>query len=110
MQTLSPNAAAILDRMEPNRGYEALEVSTFVPGVTMDRLGEIMHELWVNRYVERFGYSGWRLDRSRCAAQEVTNSQSSVAESCAGFMAPPEPKSVRPEDLFDHGAFSGMFK
>jgi hypothetical protein len=110
MPTLSPTAAAILDRMEPDRGYEALEVSALVPGVSMDRLREIMHELWVNRHVERFGYSGWRLDRSRSAAHETTSSQSGIVDSHARSTAPPETTGVRPEDLFDHDTFSGMFK
>jgi hypothetical protein len=110
MPTLSPTAVTILNRMEPDRGYEPLEVSTFVPGITMDRLRGIMHELWVNRYVERFGYSGWRLSRSMCAAQQAPKSKSSVAESSVSFMASRETKGVKPEDLFDHDAFSGMFK
>ena len=110
MQTLSRHAAAILDRMEPNRGYEALELRAFVPDVTLDRLRAIMHELWVNRHVERFGYSGWRRDRSMCATQEATNPQGGAARGCAHSIAPPETEGVRPEDLFDHDAFSGMFK
>jgi hypothetical protein len=109
MQTLSPLASAILDRMEPDRGYEPMDLRALAPDLSpdlsMERLREIMHELWVSRQVERFGYAGWRRCRS-----------SSGIES--GLQAPdvaPTPgsgptKVVKPEDLFDHDAFAGLFK
>src|SRR5262245_51357641 len=57
MQALSTLARFILDRMEPLLHYEALDLRAFVPDVSAERLGEVMHELWVNRQVERVGYS-----------------------------------------------------
>lgn len=96
MQPLTEHATIILDRMQPDLRYEPQDLRAFVPDITIERLREIMHELWINRQVERVGYSGWRLHRSR----------------------PPEPtdrvsrevQAVKPEDLFDHAAFADFFK
>jgi hypothetical protein len=104
MPTLSPTAAAILDRMEPNRGYEALELRAFVPDASMERLREIMHELWVHRQVERFGYSGWRRQPSTCITEEAAPPASTRSSAVS------ETKGIKPEDLFDHDAFAGMFR
>jgi len=104
MQTLGPLAAALLDRMEPDRGYEALELRTFVPEVTIEGLGEIMHELWVHRHVERFGYSGWRRHRSTSGISAPDPEPEAVGCGAA------QTKGVKPEDLFDHDTFSGFFK
>ena len=94
--SLSEHARLILDRMEPDRQYDAQALQAFVPDVGLDRLREIMHELWLERQVERVGYAGWR--RQRSPSPHV-----------------PEPPSgdvqiVKPEELFDHGTFSDFFK
>jgi hypothetical protein len=105
MQTLSPKADAILDRMEPNRAYDATELRTFVPDLTPDDVRQIMHELWVNRHVERLGYAGWRRHRSASGAPQAVEAAPDAASA-----ADPETKGVKPEDLFDHDAFAEMFK
>jgi hypothetical protein len=96
MNPLSKYASFILDRMEPDRQYEPQDLLAFVPDATVERLREIMHELWINREVERVGYSGWRRHRS-------------------GPPHPPHPVSreiqaVKPEDLFDYRTFADFFK
>jgi hypothetical protein len=96
MPSLSKEASFVLDRMEADRRYDAQELRAFVPEASVERLGDIMHELWINRQVERVGYAGWRRHRS----------------------APPhrphpvtrESQTVTPEDLFDHAAFEDFFK
>src|SRR5262245_40104438 len=45
MQPLSTLARFILDRMEPDRHYGALDLRAFVPDASVERLGEVMHEL-----------------------------------------------------------------
>ena len=91
---LSEHASFILDSMEPDRLYESQDLRAFLPDASIERLREIMHELWIDRQVERVGYSGWR--RHHC-------------------MARPQPVSlevrlVKPEDLFDHDSFADFFK
>ena len=93
---LSEDARFILDHMEPDRRYEPQELRAFVPDTSVERLREIMHELWINRQVERAEYSGWRRHRS----------------------APPDPpdppsrevQAVKPEELFDYATFGDFFK
>ena len=95
MPKLTDCATAILNRMEPDRPYEPEDLRAFVPDTGMERLREIMHELWVHREVERVAHTGWRRHRS------------------GGTEAPAaarERTAVRPEDLFDHGAFTEFFK
>jgi hypothetical protein len=106
MSSLSPYAAAVLNRMEPDRAYDASEIRAFLPEISMEAVRETMHELWVDRRVERFGYSGWRRLQSRCAAGEVQRS----VECHSGLDVAKQTKAVRPEDLFDHDAFSPFFK
>ena len=53
MHALGKDARFIPDRMEPDRRYEALDLRAFVPDTSAERLREMMHELWVNRQVER---------------------------------------------------------
>ena len=96
MSTLSEHARLILDRMEADRDYEPQELRTFAPDASTEQLREMMHELWVNRRVERVGYSGWR--RHRPAATHVPHA------------AAREVKPVKPEELFDHATFSDFFK
>jgi hypothetical protein len=55
-----------------------------------------MHELWINRQVERVGYSGWR--RCRSALPDRPHPVSG------------ETQVVKPEDLFDHATFADFFK
>ncbi len=96
MHPFSEYARLILDRMEPDRRYEPQDLRAFVPDTSIERLREIMHELWVNRQVERAGYSAWR--RHRSAPPHVPHSISR------------EIKVVKPEDLFDHATFPDFFK
>jgi hypothetical protein len=100
--TLSDSAAAILELMEPGRPYQPSDLQAFAPGVSPENLREIMHELWVNRQVERSGYAGWRRHPSAAAPQEPPGPVSSLPGA--------ETKAVKPEDLFNHGAFAGFFK
>jgi hypothetical protein len=96
MHALSEDARLILERMEPHRGYGPDELRAFVPGASVERLHEIMHELWVSRQVERAGYAGWRRQPSAPLHQP-----------------PPATRDVRivkPEELFDHEAFADFFK
>ncbi|HEY1304578.1 MAG TPA: hypothetical protein VGF24_13545 [Vicinamibacterales bacterium] len=96
MPPLSEYASFILDRMEPDRRYEQDDLRGLVPDTGIEGLREIMHELWINRQVERVGSSGWRRHRS----------------------APPhlrrpvrrEVQPAKPEDLFDHETFADFFK
>ena len=96
MPPLSEHAIFILDRMAPDRLYEPEELRTFVPDNSVERLREIMHELWVSRQVERCGYSGWRRHPSAPPHRPHPVSR--------------DPEIVKPEDLFDHDRFADFFK
>ena len=96
MHPLTERARVILDRMEPDRRYEPQDLRAFVPDTSNERLREIMHELWINRQVERVGYSGWRRHRS--------------APPHRPHPAAREIQAVKPEDLFDHATFADFFK
>lgn len=96
MSALSARAAAILDLMEPEQGYDAAEVRAFAPDLTPDALREVMHELWIARHVERYKGAGWRRVRM------VRPRQPDVASLRVG--------RVKPEDLFDHDSFADVFK
>ena len=96
MPPLSDSARFILDRMEPNRRYEPQDLRAFDPDVSIERLREIMHELWVSRQVERVGYSGWRRHSSAPPHRPRPVSR--------------EIKTVKPEELFDHTTFADFFK
>ena len=93
---MSEYAAFILKRMEPGRRYEPEDLQAFVPDTGIERVRDIMHELWINRQVERVGLSGWR--RHRSAAPHASRERSGEAE------------AVKPEELFDHGTFADFFK
>lgn len=82
--------------MEFDRPYDVPALQAFVPDIGLDRLREIMHELWVERQVERVGYAGWRRQPSP---------PPHVAEPASGDV-----QIVTPEELFDHGTFSDFFK
>jgi hypothetical protein len=114
MQPLTAAAAAILDLMEPGRAYEASELRAFMPDASMDGLRELMHELWVKRRVERFGYSGWRRHESTCASNRApdlrTSADDGMPRAFAHYLPLGDNAAVRPEDLFDYSAFDGIFK
>jgi hypothetical protein len=82
--------------MEPDRVYEPRDLRVFVPDAGVDRLREFMHELWINRQVERAGYSGWRRHRSAPPHHPPPASR--------------EIRPVTPEELFDHATFEDFFK
>lgn len=96
MHRLSKTARFILERMEPDRCYQPLDLRAVVPDASAERIREVMHELWINRQVERVGYAGWQ--RHRSAPPHQTNSD---------FR---QTKIVTPEDLFDHDSFSDFFR
>jgi hypothetical protein len=96
MYPLSEYASQILDRMEPDCRYGLKELRAFVPETSVERLREIMHELWINRQVERVGHSGWR--RHRSAPADLPDPV------CR------ESQAVKPEDLFNYATFGDFFK
>ena len=96
MHPLSEHARLIIDKMDPDRTYGPEDLQGMVPDASVERVREIMHELWVGRQVERVGYSGWR--RARSAPPHRSES--------ASVPAP----SVTPDELFDHDAFADFFK
>ena len=96
MHRLSEHARVIIERMEPGRPYGAHELHSFVPDVSRDSLREIMHELWIDRQVERAGQAGW---------QRLQSEHPHRREAASG-----EPELVRREELFDHATFSDLFK
>ena len=96
MHPLSEYASFILDQMEPDRRYEPQDLRAFVPDTSLEGLREVLHELWINRQVERVGHSGWRRHRSA-----PPNSADRV---------PREIQAVKPEDLFDYATFADFFK
>ena len=104
---LSAKAKAVLERMEPDRSYEAQAMRAFAPDLTLEQLQEVMRELWVARQVERVGHAGWRRERSSSPAAAVATPHD-TGRSASGDAAPA--RRVRPEDLFDHNAFEGLFK
>jgi hypothetical protein len=99
MHALSRLAQFILDRMEPDRRYEVLDLRAFVPDASAEKLREVMHELWLNRQVERAGHSGWQRLRSAAPHQAPAGA--------SGFR---QTKVVKPEELFDHDSFSDFFR
>jgi hypothetical protein len=96
MHRLSKHAIAILDRMEWDRHYEPEDLRALAPEMSIEHLREIVHELWVNRQVERVGHSGCR----RHASGPAQASQPALRQT----------KVVRPEELFDHDTFADFFK
>ena len=95
-RVLSTTAGFILDRMEPDRTYRAEDLRALVPDAGVEPFRAIMHELWVNRQVERVGELAWR--RHRSAPPHIAERVSRDIQ------------AVRPEDLFDHGTFADFFK
>ena len=109
MQALSTLARFILDRMEPDRHYEALDLRAFVRDASAERLAEAMHELWVNRQVERVGHSGWQRHRSAPPNQKPTGAQLD-ARDVTPVSGCRQKTVVKPEDLFDHALFEDFFR
>lgn len=105
MHALSTHARLVLDRMEPDRYYEGSDLRACVPDASAEGFREVMHELWVNRHVERVGYSGWRRQRSAPAHQRPVDGPDTTPAS--EFR---QTKVVKPEDLFDHGSFTDLFR
>lgn len=108
MHALSKNARFILDRMEPDRRYELLELHAFVADATAEDLREVMRELWINREVERVGCSGWQRHRSAPDHQGPFDEEPDAlgVAPASGFR---QTKVVKPEDLFDHDTFPDFF-
>jgi hypothetical protein len=102
---LSARALVVLEQMEPGLSYEAKELRAFAPDLTLEHLNDLMRELWVERHVERAGYSGWRREHSASPATDATRS-ANHRPAPAGLRHKP----IKPEDLFDHGAFEDIFK
>lgn len=94
MDRLSEHASFILERMEPGRLYEPHALRALLPDASIERVREIMHELWIDRQIERLGYSSWRRHRSSPRPQPVSR----------------EVREVKPEELFDHDSFADFFK
>jgi len=109
MPALSKAARFILDRMEPDRRYEALDLRAFAPGASADKLRDVMHELWINRQVERVGNSGWQRHRSSPPYQRPADAQLDARDIAAGSGFR-QTKVVEPEDLFDHVSFTDFFR
>jgi hypothetical protein len=108
MHALSKIARFVLDRMEPDRHYEMLELRALVPDASADGLREVMHELWVDRQVERVGYSGWQRHRSAPPHDRSVDAQLDARHAArAGFG---QTKVVKPEDFFDHDSFTDFFR
>ena len=97
MSGLSKHARFVLDRMEGDRCYEVRDLRAVVPDAGAEGVREIMHELWINRQVERVGDSGWRRHRSAPRHEGPID-------------APAQAPSVKPEDLFDHETFQDFFR
>ncbi len=113
MHALSEPATTILERMDPNRIYEPLELRELVPDTSPESLRELMHELWVSRYVERCGYSGWRREQSTCGVKAPPDSEGHLdpmGRRPGRDVELSQPEPVRPEDLFDHDSFPAFFK
>jgi len=109
MHALSKLARSILDRMEPDRRYEALDLRALAPDASAEKLHDVMHELWVNRQVERAGYSGWQRHRSAPPHQGAIDTQLDARDVApgSGFR---QTKVVKPEELFDHNSFTDFFR
>jgi len=96
MHPLSNAARIVLDRLDLDRRYELSDLRVLLPDATVENLRDVMHELWVNRHVERVGHSAWQRYRSSPPHQVPSDGRPT--------------KVVKPEDLFDHGTFSDFFK
>ena len=96
MHPLSESARFVLAQMDAETRYDVQDLRAFVPETGIERLREIMHELWLHRQVERVGDLGWR--RRQSAAPHRAHPVAS------------DPVRVTPEELFDHDGFAEFFK
>jgi len=110
MHALSRVAQFILDRMEPDRRYEASDLRALVSEASPEKLREVMHELWVNRHVERVGYSAWQRHRSAPSALRPVDAQLEGRDVTAAGSPFRQTKVVKPEELFDHDSFTDFFR
>jgi len=68
-----------------------------------------MHELWINRQVERVGQSGWQRHRSAPPHQTPVDAQLGTRD-VAPASAIRQTTVITPEDLFDHDTFTDFFR
>jgi hypothetical protein len=108
MHALSTDARLILDRMEPDRCYDAVNLRALVPDASAEAFREFMHELWLNRQVERVGQAGWRRHRSRPAHERPVDAHGETGH--VGPSSARQSAVVKPEELFDHGSFEDFFR
>ena len=108
MRALSKYARLVLDRMEPDRRYDASQLRALLPDVSAEGFRDVMHELWINRQVERAEYSGWQRRQSAPAHQAALGAEHEGGDvsRTPGRLT----KVVKPEDLFDHGSFADFFR
>ena len=99
MKTLSERVRELLEKMKPDRAYQLADLRALMPGAGTDTLREMMHELWVNRQIERVGDAAWRRHRSVSPHQQHASASSSR-----------QTEVVKPEELFDHDAFADFFR
>ena len=78
-----------------------------MPHASAEGFREVMHELWVNRQVERLGSSGWQRRRSAPSHEVAAQTDAADVAATARFR---QTKVVKPEDLFDHGSFDEFFR
>ena len=102
MHALSRDASSILNRMELDRRYEVSDLRAFAADISAESLLDVMHELWINRQVERVGESAWQRHRS---APGHNGAAVSVVPGSALRLT----KVVKPDDLFDHDTFRDFF-
>jgi hypothetical protein len=111
MRALTKDARLILDRMEPDRRYEASALRALLPHVSAEGFREVMHELWIHRQVERAEYSGWQRRQSAPAHQAPVDAQHDRDRpEDARTSRFRQTKAIKPEDLFDHGSFADFFR
>jgi hypothetical protein len=106
MHALSQDARRLLDQLERDRRYEVTDLRALVSDASAERLHEVMHELWVNRQVERVASSGWRRLRSAPDHRGALDAQLDTHRVVHGG----EARAVKPEDLFDHDRFQDFFR
>jgi len=109
MHALSRDARSILDQMEPDRRYEVPDLRPFAPDISAESLLAVMHELWINRHVERVGHSAWQRQRSARGRNGALNEQSHTVPVVPRSALEPT-KVVKPDDLFDHDTFRDFFR
>ena len=102
MQILSERVRELLEKMKPDRPYEIADLRALMPNAGTDTLREMMHELWVNRQVERVGDAAWRRHRSVSPHER----RADVASASSSRQT----EVVKPDELFDHDSFADFFR